>query len=204
MEEPKQPKKSYYQRNKDKYKKGGKYYYYKSVEERRPKIPVSIVRGVFILSFDQYIMDKKVKYDTRTEKITYKGETRNIPKRYLGNLKGKDRQKQIKSILEEKKRPETKAKSRKSSHTAKFDKKYGEKLDTMKGKRSKKNIAEITGIPLKAVNAVYKKGEGAYFSSGSRPNQTPSSQAYARLASVIMGGKARQVDKDIWEKYKKI
>ena len=52
MEEPKQPKKSYYQRNKDKYQKGGKYYYYKSVEERRPKIPVSIVRGVFILSFD--------------------------------------------------------------------------------------------------------------------------------------------------------
>lgn len=53
MEEPKKPnRKSYYQRNKDKYKKGGKYYYYKSVEERRPKIPVSIVRGEFILSFN--------------------------------------------------------------------------------------------------------------------------------------------------------
>lgn len=54
-EERKQPKltcKSYYQRNKDKYKKGGKYYYYKSVEERRPKIDVSIKRGEFILSFD--------------------------------------------------------------------------------------------------------------------------------------------------------
>jgi len=45
-------KKSYYQRNKDKYKKGGKYYYYKSVEERRPKIDVSIKRGVFTLTFD--------------------------------------------------------------------------------------------------------------------------------------------------------
>jgi predicted transcriptional regulator len=44
--------KSYYQRNKHKYKKGGKYYYYKSVEDRRPKIPVSINRGKFILSFD--------------------------------------------------------------------------------------------------------------------------------------------------------
>ena len=46
------PTKSYYQRNKHKYKKGGKYYYYKSVEERRPKIDVSIKRGEFILSFD--------------------------------------------------------------------------------------------------------------------------------------------------------
>lgn len=45
-------KKTYYQRNKNKYKKGGKYYYYKSVEERRPKIPVSIIRGNFILTFD--------------------------------------------------------------------------------------------------------------------------------------------------------
>jgi hypothetical protein len=45
-------KKSYYQINKNKYKKGGKYYYYKSVEERRPKIDVSIKRGVFTLTFD--------------------------------------------------------------------------------------------------------------------------------------------------------
>lgn len=44
--------KSYYYRNKDKYKKGGKYYYYKSIEERRPKIDVSIKRGVFTLTFD--------------------------------------------------------------------------------------------------------------------------------------------------------
>lgn len=51
-EELKKPTKSYYQRNKHKYKKGGKYYYYKSVEERRPKIDVSIKRGEFTLTFD--------------------------------------------------------------------------------------------------------------------------------------------------------
>tara|TARA_R110000764_G_scaffold96107_2_gene180120 strand:- start:689 stop:868 length:180 start_codon:yes stop_codon:yes gene_type:complete len=44
--------KSYYQRNKDKYKKGGKYYYYKSVEDRRPIYPVSIKTGEFTLTFD--------------------------------------------------------------------------------------------------------------------------------------------------------
>ena len=108
----------------------------------------------------------KVKYDTRTVKITYKGETKNIPKRYLPEtLKGKDRQAQIKSIFEEKDRPKTKVKARKSSWTTKFDKKYGEALDLMKGKRSKKNIAKITGIPFKAVDEVYRKGEGAYYSS---------------------------------------
>tara|TARA_R110000796_G_scaffold62589_1_gene144311 strand:+ start:339 stop:530 length:192 start_codon:yes stop_codon:yes gene_type:complete len=45
-------KKSYYHRNKGKYRKGGKYYYYKSVEDTRPKIPVSIKIGEFILTFD--------------------------------------------------------------------------------------------------------------------------------------------------------
>ena len=152
-------------------------------------------------------MDKKSKKDIYSKdsiKITYKGETRKVPRRYIpDSLTKSQREKQIKSIFEEKKRPETKAKSRKSSHTAKFDKKYGEKLDTMKGKRSKKNIAEITGKPLKAVNAVYKKGEGAYFSSGSRPNQTPQSWARGRLYAYIMGGKkVRAADKDITEKFK--
>tara|TARA_R110002050_G_scaffold34696_8_gene87445 strand:+ start:864 stop:1340 length:477 start_codon:yes stop_codon:yes gene_type:complete len=137
-------------------------------------------------------------------KITYKGETRNIPKRYLpDSLKGEDRRKQIKSIFEGKKRPETKVKERKSSWTTQFDKKYGEELDGMKGKRSKKNIAKVSGIPLKAVQEVYKKGEGAYYSSGSRPNQTASSWARGRLYAYIMGGKkVRKADKSITEKYK--
>jgi hypothetical protein len=39
-----------------------------------------------------------------------------------------------------------------------------------------------------------KKGQGAYFSSGSRPNQTGHSWGVARLASAITGGKASQVD----------
>jgi len=38
------------------------------------------------------------------------------------------------------------------------------------------------------------KGEGAYYSSGSRPNQTPQSWGLARLASAITGGNASIVD----------
>jgi hypothetical protein len=137
-------------------------------------------------------------------KITYKGETRDIPKRYLPDtLKGKDRQAQIKSIFEGKKRPKTKVKERKSSWTIAFTKKYGDELDKMKGKRSKRNIAKVTGIPFKAIDEVYKKGEGAFYSSGSRPNQTPSSWARGRIYAFIMGGKkVRKADKDIIQKYK--
>ena len=45
-----------------------------------------------------------------------------------------------------------------------------------------------------------KKGQGAYYSSGSRPNQTSHSWGTARLASSITGGKAAAVDYDIIDK----
>ena len=135
------------------------------------------------------------------EKVKYKGKTRNVPKTYIEGLKGYERTKQIKSIFEGTFRPKTSFKSKESSWTQKFNKKYGEEIDKMKGGRSKKNIAKVTGIPFKAINEVFKKGEGAFFSSGSRPNQSPQSWAYARVYSYILGGNARKVDKAITEKY---
>jgi len=39
-----------------------------------------------------------------------------------------------------------------------------------------------------------KKGEGAYYSSGSRPNQTAQSWGYARLASALTGGPSSVID----------
>jgi len=134
-------------------------------------------------------------------KVTYKGETRNIPDNYLKGLKGYERTKQIKSIFEGKARPKTKAKSKESSYTIQFNKKYGEQLSKMKGGKSKRNIAKITGIPYKALDEVMKKGEKAYFTSGSRPNQTPQSWGRARMYSYILGGNARKIDKDITKKY---
>lgn len=134
-------------------------------------------------------------------KITYKGESRNVPATYLKGLKGAERQKQIKSFFEKKERPKTSVKSKESTWTTKFNKKYGEQLENMKGGRSKRNIAKVTGIPYKALNEVFKKGEGAYYSSGSRPNQTPQSWAYARMYSYILGGSARKVDAEITKKY---
>lgn len=60
-------------------------------------------------------------------------------------------------------------------------------------------LARVTGCSIDALNKIVKKGEGAYFSSGSRPNQTAQSWGYARLASAITGGKSAAVDYKILE-----
>jgi hypothetical protein len=57
-----------------------------------------------------------------------------------------------------------------------------------------KELSRKTGCPMSALKAIVQKGEGAYYSSGSRPNQTPQSWGIARLASSITGGKASAVD----------
>ena len=119
------------------------------------------------------------------------------PKYVPKSLTPSDKKKQIKSIKEGTIRPKLKSfESKRSPHVIKFEKKYGTKITDLKF--IEKNIITRTGI-----NKIMDKGKAAYFSSGSRPSQTPSSWAYARLASVITNGAARKVDKDIWEKYKK-
>ena len=60
-----------------------------------------------------------------------------------------------------------------------------------------KQLASKTGCSIKALNKIVKKGEGAYYSSGSRPNQTSKSWGYARLASAITGGKSAAIDFNI-------
>ena len=61
-------------------------------------------------------------------------------------------------------------------------------------------LAKKTGCTLSALNQIVKKGEGAYYSSGSRPNQTAQSWGLARLASSLTAGKSAAVDYDIIEK----
>ena len=127
----------------------------------------------------------------------------NIPKRYIPfSLSKKDKVKQKNMIL----------KSRKLYKSKKYFTR--KKLSTFKSKPSKhiinakriyninkispsRELAKKTGCSLQALNKIVKKGEGAYYSSGSRPNQTPQSWGLARLASSITGGKASQVDFNI-------
>ena len=60
-------------------------------------------------------------------------------------------------------------------------------------------LAKATGCTVSALNKIVQKGEGAYYSSGSRPNQTAQSWGLARLASSVTGGKAAAVDFHILE-----
>ena len=55
-------------------------------------------------------------------------------------------------------------------------------------------LARATGCSIGTLRKIVKKGQGAYYSSGSRPNQTGHSWGRARLASAITGGKAAAVD----------
>ena len=118
------------------------------------------------------------------------------PKYLPKSLTPSDRKKQLKSIQAGTDRPKLKSyKSKRSSHAVNFENKYKTKITDINF--VKKNIIRKEGI-----DKILSKGRGAYYSSGSRPNQTPDSWAYSRLASVIMGGRARKVDKDIWNEYK--
>ena len=63
-----------------------------------------------------------------------------------------------------------------------------------------RQLAKATKCSLKGLKRMVSKGKGAYYSSGSRPNQTAHSWGYARMASAITGGKASAVDYHIIEK----
>ena len=85
--------------------------------------------------------------------------------------------------------------SKPSKHVLKAMKLYGMKMPTNNSEF--KQLSQKTGCSVKALQDIIKKGEGAYYSSGSRPNQTAQSWALARLASAITGGKASKVDYNI-------
>lgn len=127
-----------------------------------------------------------------------------LPKKYYSNLSVKDKKKQLRSLKKSQKsyengkyltRDKLKSfKSKKSSWTQQFHKLYP-------NAKTLKQISEVTGIPRPALSAVKKKGMGAYYSSGSRPNQTPESWGLARMYSYILGGPTRKIDDHITNKY---
>tara|TARA_A100001011_G_scaffold195699_1_gene204051 strand:- start:134 stop:535 length:402 start_codon:yes stop_codon:yes gene_type:complete len=127
-----------------------------------------------------------------------------LPPQYIRGLSKKDKQKQLKSIRKAKRsykrgkyvsRPKLKSfKEKKSSWTQKFHKLHP-------NAKTLKQISDVTGIPKGALSAVKRKGMGAYYSSGSRPNQTAESWGLARMYSYILGGPTRKIDHHITEKY---
>jgi hypothetical protein len=85
--------------------------------------------------------------------------------------------------------------SKPSHHVLNAQKLYG-----VKNINPTKQLAKKTKCSLKSLKKIVNKGMGAYYSSGSRPNQTAQSWGLARLASAITGGKAAKIDYSILKK----
>ena len=67
-----------------------------------------------------------------------------------------------------------------------------------------KKYAKSSGKSVSTLNKVYKRGQGAYFSSGSRPGQSSHSWGCGRVRSFATGkGGARKADADLLGKGKK-
>ena len=135
------------------------------------------------------------------------------PKRYIPKtLSDSDKKKQKKQlnqstsdykkgIYTERKKLDS-FKSKPSGYVDKVKKKLNIKTASIS------NIANILGKTPKQKKEIEKgleeikdKGEGAYYSSGSRPNQSPQSWGIGRYSSVLLGGPSRKIDKLIVDKY---
>jgi len=128
-----------------------------------------------------------------------------IPVRYLPKGLSKDDRKRQITMLNRSKKMYKKGqfytrkrvssyRSKPSNHVKTARRIYN--VDTM---TPDKTLSVATGCSVSALEKIVNKGEGAYFSSGSRPNQTAQSWGLARLASSLTGGKAAAVDYDILE-----
>tara|TARA_Y100001937_G_scaffold2256_1_gene2802 strand:+ start:360 stop:617 length:258 start_codon:yes stop_codon:yes gene_type:complete len=63
------------------------------------------------------------------------------------------------------------------------------------------NYSKKYNVPVGILKQVMKRGQGAFYSSGSRPGQTPTSWGLARARSFASGsGGARKADADLWKK----
>jgi len=126
-----------------------------------------------------------------------------FPVRYLPKkLTQKDKTKQTKMLIKSKnmykkqkyytRKKVNSFKSKKSNHID-----NARRIYNINSVLPSKELALKTGCTLTTLKKIVKKGEGAYYSSGSRPNQTPQSWGLARLASSLTAGKAAAVDYDI-------
>jgi hypothetical protein len=123
---------------------------------------------------------------------------RYLPKR----LTFRDKKKQTQMILKSRKlykkhkyytrKPVKSFHSKTSKHILKARKMYN--IDKI---GATNQLSKKTGCSKTALRKIISKGEGAYYSSGSRPNQTGQSWGVARLASALTSGKAGAIDYNI-------
>jgi hypothetical protein len=128
-----------------------------------------------------------------------------IPERYIPkSLSNIDTTRQYKNIIKSRKlytlgkfykRPKLKSfKNKKSNHIT-----NAKRIYNIEHFGATRELSKKTHCTLKTLKKIVNKGEGAYYSSGSRPNQTPESWGIARLASAVTGGKASIIDYHLLE-----
>ena len=128
-----------------------------------------------------------------------------VPKRYIPRVLSKTDTKKQRAYLRKSRRlykrgvyfsrPKVKSfKSKPSGHVERAKRKFG--VDKI---GATAELARKSRCSRKALEKIMSKGRGAYFSSGSRPNQSAESWALARLASALTGGPAAKVDHNILE-----
>jgi hypothetical protein len=123
-------------------------------------------------------LPRRLTYTDRKKQLTQLKKSRNAYKKHIYITRSK-----VKSY-----------KSAKSKHLLKAQKIY--KINNIVVNT---NLSKKTGCSINSLRKIVNKGQGAYFSSGSRPNQTAQSWGLARLASSITGGKAAAIDYSILE-----
>jgi len=146
---------------------------------------------------------------TMIKYLTARGgkKTKSVPKRYIPKSLNKKDKKTQKNMLKKSRKLYKKGKYFTRKKVKSFKSKTSnhitnaKKIYKVKKVYPSKNLSRKTGCSMKGLQKIAKKGQGAYFSSGSRPNQTAQSWGNARLASSITGGKAAAVDFNIIEKY---
>lgn len=128
-----------------------------------------------------------------------------IPTHYFSGLSKKDTKKQIKELKKSRnnykagiytsRSPKKSFKTKKSRHVVDFESRYGISITNLN------EVSKVTGVKKQALQKIVKKGMGAFYSSGSRPNQSAHSWGYARLGSVLLKRNAYKIDKHILEEY---
>jgi len=129
-----------------------------------------------------------------------------VPQRYVPRtLTRRDKEKQLRSLKKSRSlykkgkyyaRPSVSSfTSKKSSHIETAKRLYS--VDKIGATRE---LSKKSGCSVAGLREIIRKGEGAYYSSGSRPNQTAFSWGVARLASALTGGPASRIDRAILEK----
>ena len=130
-----------------------------------------------------------------------------IPEKYIPKVLTKRDKKKQKGYLNKSRkmykegkyyiRPKVKSfKSKSSKHLEKVKEIYN-----IEPLQVNKELIKKTQCDKEGLNKILNKGRGAYYSSGSRPNQTAESWAVARLGSAITGGPSSAVDYHILEEH---